>query len=88
MIGPGYFETIGTTFISGHPFANENPNGPKLAVVNQALVQKLFKNQDPIGRELIDNGVTYQITGVVKNVKSLFLRRGLSTGALPVAGLA
>lgn len=73
MIGPDYFQTIGTSFIAGHPFTNENPSGPKLAIVNQALVAKLFKNQDPIGQQLSDNGVTYQITGVVKNIKSRVL---------------
>ncbi len=40
MIGPDYFQTIGTSFVAGHPFANENPNGPKVAIVNQALVAK------------------------------------------------
>jgi predicted permease len=73
MIGPDYFETIGTTFVAGHAFANESQNGVKFAVVNQTLVEKLFLNQDPIGRQVGDNGVVYQITGVVKNVKSRFL---------------
>jgi predicted permease len=73
MIGPDYFQTIGTSFVAGHAFANESPNGPKMAVVNQALVEKLFGNEDPIGQQLNDNGIAYQITGVVKNVKSRFL---------------
>lgn len=73
MIGPGYFETIGTAFISGHFFPNENPKGPKFAIVNQAFAEKLFKNQDPIGQLVADGGVAFQITGVVKNVKSRFL---------------
>ena len=73
MIGPDYFDTIGTSFVAGRPFAHENPNGPKVAVVNEALVAKLFKNENPIGRRVIDQGVPYLITGVVKNVKSRFL---------------
>jgi len=73
MIGPAYFETIGTALISGHFFPNENPAGPKFAIINQAFAEKLFKNQNPIGQLVSDNGLTFQITGVVKNVKSRFL---------------
>ena len=73
MIGPAYFETIGTGFVAGHPFINETATGPKLAVVNQALAEKLFKNTNPIGRQVTGPGGTYQITGVVKNVKSRLL---------------
>ena len=73
MIGPDYFETIGTPLVAGHLFPNEQPNGPKFAIVNQAFADKLFKKQNPLGQQVSDNGVAYQITGVVKNVKSRFL---------------
>jgi predicted permease len=73
MVGPDYFETIGTSFVSGRTFANESPAGPKVAVVNQALAEELFKNQNPIGQRVTGPGVTYEITGIVKNVKSRVL---------------
>ena len=69
MAGPDYFETMGTSFVAGHSFARETANGPKFAVVNQALVERLFKNENPIGRRVTGPGGTYEITGVVKNVK-------------------
>ena len=73
VVGPEYFETMGTRFVSGHPFANEIPGGPKFAVVNQALAERLFKDQNPVGQRVTGPGVTYEITGVVQNVKSRVL---------------
>ncbi len=73
MAGPGYFDTIGTPCIAGREFANESPAGPKVAIVNEAFAERLFANQNPIGRRVSGRGVTYQIVGVVKNIKSRFL---------------
>ena len=73
MTGPDYFQTIGTPVISGHDFTKVLPNGQKLAIVNQALADRLFKNKNPLGQRIAGRGVTYQIIGVVKNVKSRFL---------------
>ena len=73
MTGPDYFETIGTPRVAGADFGNESPAGPKLAIVNEALVQRFFKNENPIGQRVSGRGVTYQIVGVVKNIKSRFL---------------
>ncbi len=73
MTGPDYFKTIGTPVLSGRDSVNESPNAPKVAIVNQAFAERLFKNQNPIGQRVTGRGVTYQIVGVVKNIKSRFL---------------
>ena len=73
MIGPGYFETIGTPRVTGRDFGNESSTGPKVAIVNEAFAQRLFPNQNPIGQRVTGGGRTYQIIGVVKNIKSRFL---------------
>jgi predicted permease len=70
MAGPGYFETIGTPRLAGRDFANENPTGPKVAIVNQAFAQRFFKTENPIGRHVTGGGRTYQIIGIVKNIRS------------------
>jgi predicted permease len=70
MATPGYFETMGIPRLAGRDFANESPTGPKVAIINQALAQKLFATQDPIGQRITGGGVTYQIIGVVKDIKS------------------
>jgi predicted permease len=73
MTGPGYFETIGTPLIAGHELANEQARSVKVAVVNQTLAERLFKNENPIGQRVTGPAATYQIVGVVKNIKSRFL---------------
>lgn len=74
MTGPDYFETIGTPRVAGRDFAaNESPTRPKVAIVNEVFAQRFFKNENPIGRRVTGRGVTYQIAGVVKNIKSRFL---------------
>ncbi len=70
MVTPGYFETIGIPHLAGRDFDNERAAAPRVAVVNQAFVQVFFKNENPIGQRVIDGGRTYQIIGVVKNIKS------------------
>jgi predicted permease len=70
MATPGYFETMGIPRIAGRDFANEAANGPKVAIVNQAFVDRVFGGENPIGRRVIDGAVNYEVIGVVKNIKS------------------
>jgi len=70
MATPGYFDTLGIPRISGSDFASEIASGPKTAIVNQAFVQRVFAGQNPIGQHVTGGHTTYQIIGVVGNVKS------------------
>jgi len=70
MATAGYFDTMGIPRIAGRDFANEGAAAPRVAVVNEAFVRQLFKNEDPIGQRVTGGGVSYQIVGIVKNAKS------------------
>jgi predicted permease len=70
MATPGYFETMGISRLAGRDFGNEAPDAPKVAIVNQALAEHLFGSSNPIGRRLTSWGASYEIIGVVKNIKS------------------
>ena len=96
MATPGYFETMGIPRLAGRDFANEAPgapDAPKAAIINQALAEHSFGKTNPIGRQLKGGGATYQIIGVVKNIKSrtlgedtryvLFRSLAQSTGSDP-----
>jgi predicted permease len=93
MATPGYFETMGVPRLAGRDFANEAPDAPKVAIVNQAFAEHFFGNVNPIGRQVKGAGVNYQIIGVVKNIKSrtigedtryvLFRSLAQSTGSDP-----
>lgn len=93
MATPGYFETMGIPRIAGRDFANEAPNGPKVAIINQAFVERVFGRENPIGQHVIDGDTNYEVIGVVKNIKSrtlgeetrpvLFRSLAQSTGSDP-----
>lgn len=70
MVGSHYFETVGTPRLSGRALGQENPVGPKVAVINEVFAQRLFSRQNPLGRFVSSGGRIYQIVGVVKNIKA------------------
>jgi predicted permease len=67
---PGYFDALGIPQLAGRDFGNESPSGTKVAVVNQAFVQRIFGSDNPIGQSVVDGNITYQIIGVVGNIKA------------------
>lgn len=93
MVTPGYFQMMGIPRVAGRDFANEAADGPKVAVVNQAFVNRIFGGENPLGRSVTGGGTTYEVIGVVKNIKSrtlgeevrpaLFRSLAQSTGSDP-----
>ncbi|HEX3471727.1 MAG TPA: ABC transporter permease [Silvibacterium sp.] len=86
MITPDYFQTFGIRLVRGRTFTDQdNASSVKVAMVNESLVQKYFKDKDPLTQrvsveELIP-GVTrlgppieWQIVGVFHNVRTRGLR--------------
>jgi predicted permease len=70
MISPDYFETLGIPRIAGRALGDENPDAPKVAVVNEEFARRLFKHDSPLEQRVTGGGVTYQIVGVVGDIKS------------------
>jgi predicted permease len=68
-VTPGYFETMGIPRLAGRDFIEETTSGAKTAIVNQAFVERVFKGQNPIGQQVTGGGETYQVAGVVADVK-------------------
>jgi putative ABC transport system permease protein len=101
-VSGGYLETIGTPLIRGRAISRDDVERKELvAVVNQALVNAYFANQDPIGQRVTlgppRNRAWLTIVGIVPNtptralaepnpVPQLYLPMSLSRGPdLPVA---
>src|SRR5262249_36957107 len=63
---PGYFKTLKIPILSGRAFTNQDVNGaPKVAIVNQKVVNRYFGGKDPVGRHIgfgIDPGTKLDIT--------------------------
>jgi predicted permease len=93
MASPGYFETMGIPRLAGRDFAHETASAPKVAIVNRALAEHFFARESPIGQRVVDGETTYEIIGVVQNIKSrtlgedtryvLFRSLAQSTGSDP-----
>jgi putative ABC transport system permease protein len=51
-VSPGYFETVGMTFVSGRGFTEaDHADAPAVTVINETLARS-WPNQDPIGRRI------------------------------------
>jgi predicted permease len=77
MATPGYFETLGIPRVAGRDFATESASGPKVAVVSQAFVERVLGGENPLGQQVTGGGITYQIIGVVGDIKSRTLGENL-----------
>ena len=55
----------------------EAANAPNVAVVNQAFLERIMGGENPLGRRVSGGGITYEIIGVVKNIKSRTLGEDL-----------
>lgn len=70
MVSAGYFDSMGMPRIAGRDFGNERADAPKVAVVNEAFAQRLFGRENPIGQRVTGPSGTYQVIGLVSNIKS------------------
>ncbi|HYL92440.1 MAG TPA: ABC transporter permease, partial [Alphaproteobacteria bacterium] len=76
QITPDYFKTLGMSVLRGRAFLpSDNENAPSVAIINQALAQHRWPNEDPVGRRITNNGGNTWITivGVVGNTKEFGL---------------
>jgi predicted permease len=51
-VGPNYFGAVGIPILAGRGIeAQDTPTSTRVAVVNEAMVKRFFRGQDPIGRQ-------------------------------------
>lgn len=75
LVGPGYFETLGARILKGRDFtARDGPGAPKVMIVNEAMAQQFWPNQDPIGKRVTFHAEVREVVGVVKAFKLRTLR--------------
>ncbi len=70
---PGFFSTMGVPLIAGRDFTDRDIAGaPKVAIVNETFVKRLFRNRNPLGMRfgLGQRGLLeIQVVGVVRDMK-------------------
>jgi len=69
-VSPDYFATMGIPLISGREFTRaDDESAPRVAIVNQTMVARYWRGQNPIGQRLQVKGNWVQVVGVVKDSK-------------------
>ncbi len=69
-ISPAYFQTLGIPFVSGRDFTRaDDENAPLVAVVNETMVAKYWRGENPVGKRLKVKDRWMQVVGVVKTAK-------------------
>ena len=69
-VSPEYFATMRIPLISGREFTRaDDENAPRVAIVNQTMVARYWRGQNPIGQRLQVKGNWVQVVGVVKDSK-------------------
>jgi predicted permease len=72
VVGPAYLKVMQIPLLRGRFLtSHDDENSPHVVVVDEALAQKFFPGQDPVGKiiHLDDDDKTAEIVGVVKHVK-------------------
>ncbi|MDT7688145.1 MAG: hypothetical protein QOE46_904 [Acidobacteriota bacterium] len=73
MVGPRYFETMGTALVRGRDFNDADREGaPGVAVVNETLAAKLWPDEDALGKRLSFEGARgpfLEVVGVARDGK-------------------
>ena len=76
-VSTGYFKTLGAQLLEGRYFNDfdQNPNHPRVVVINQALARKYFVGLNPVGMRIRFEGDkdepenAMQIIGIIDNVR-------------------
>jgi putative ABC transport system permease protein len=78
LAGPGYFAALGIP-IRGREFTNQDTgDSPPVAIISEAIAQRYFPNEDPIGRAIIMRSfgeAPMTIVGVAGDIKTFGLEQ-------------
>jgi predicted permease len=68
-VTPHYFETMGMRISRGRDVAwSDDDRAARVAIVNEALASRYWRETDPVGRHLSVNGTRVEVIGVVPTV--------------------
>jgi predicted permease len=70
QVSPDYFATLGIPLLSGREFTRaDDENAPLVAIVNQTMAARYWRDQDPIDRRLQVKGRWLRVIGVAADSK-------------------
>ena len=69
-VHPNYFSTVGMTLVAGRDFTpQDSAAGARIAVVNEAMVRRYFKDRNPLGERFGEDEPNTEIVGVVRDAR-------------------
>jgi macrolide transport system ATP-binding/permease protein len=75
QVSPDYFATLGIPLLSGREFTRaDDENAPLIAIVNQTMASRYWRDQDPIDRRLQVKGRWLRVIGVAADSKYQSMR--------------
>jgi putative ABC transport system permease protein len=75
-VGPGYVEAVGARLVAGRDFTErDDARAPRVALVNTTMAAHYFPNGDALGHRLTADSATYEIVGVVADIKDHQVRQ-------------
>ena len=78
-VGDGFLSTMGIPLLRGRDLnTRDDASGPKVALINEALARKYWRNKNPLGRHFTLRNVDLEVVGIVGDAKYTNLR-----GAIP-----
>ena len=80
VITPEYFDALGISLIRGRSFLPPAREPERVVIVNQALAERFWPGQDPIGKTLLRGENTMRVVGLVADVQMRSLRTPANPG--------
>jgi putative ABC transport system permease protein len=77
VVTPDFFEAMNIPILQGRTFVPADHTGERVAIVNQAFVQRYLAGRTPLGTAFLwGNNTTYRIVGVVAGTKNETIGEG------------
>jgi putative ABC transport system permease protein len=70
-VSSGYFNLMRIPLLKGRAFieADNRREAPRVVIINEALLDRYWRNANPVGQRLILHDKSYEVIGVVGNVR-------------------
>jgi predicted permease len=73
-VAEDYFNVYGIPLLDGRPILRtDDHSAPLVAIVNQTFANKYWPGQSPIGKRLMRAGLTFQVIGLARDSKYVFI---------------
>jgi predicted permease len=71
IVSPGFFGALGIPIVAGREFSElDRSDTQPVVVINEALAQKYWPGQDPLGKRLRTGGRFWTVVGVCRSTRS------------------